>query len=226
VSSSAEGRFYAGIFAALLATIGLSFLEPSATVSKSSGTRGLRAFAADVKWISAYRAWQNHDEVRLKRDLTWATKLAPSNTLFWLEGARMLGYDVAAWRRAEVGQRAEFGRVNRAAFESAQTFLAEAEKWHPTRSALPIEEAIMQSRLAGDASASEQSLARAQECADAPYFAARIRAELLVQLGREREGLQILEAEYAQLPKTDPRAMAEVVADRIADLRARLGESG
>lgn len=204
----------------------LSGLEPEGAGSPFPHQGGFRAFAADVKWISAYQAWQNRDESRLKQELAWATRLAPGNLIYWLEGARMLGYDVAAWRREDHSQADPIRKINRTAFESARKHLAAGEIWHPERAALPIEEAILQLRLVDDVAAAEQAMARAQQCADAPYFVARVRAELLIKLGREREALILLESELERLPRSDPRALVDVVEQRIADLRVRLAETG
>ena len=47
-------------------------------------------------------------------------------------------------------------------------------------------------RLANDARAAERALTRAQKCSDAPPYVARVRAELLVRMGRDREALEVL----------------------------------
>lgn len=208
------------------AAVFLSWLEPASTETTSRNLHGFRAFAADVKWISAYQAWQNRDEIRLKQELAWATRLAPGNMVYWLEGARMLGYDVAAWRRGDLRQAGDIDQINRTAFESARAYLAAGEIRHPRRAVFPIEEAVMQLRLVGDGAAAEKAMARAQHYADAPYFVARVRAELLIKLGREREALTLLESEIERLPRSDPRALVDVVEQRIVDLRLRLGEAG
>jgi hypothetical protein len=59
---------------------------------------------------------------------------------------------------------------------------------------------------------------------DAPYYAARIYAELLVGLGREAEALAWLERQLVTLPANDPAARREVVVERIQWLKVRVGE--
>ncbi|MDB4473371.1 hypothetical protein N9023_00045 [Opitutaceae bacterium] len=209
-----------------MAAVCLSWFEPERSENTSRDIGGFRAFAADVKWIAAYQAWQNRDETRMKQELAWATRLAPGNVIYWLEGARMLGYDVAAWRRGDLVEADDISQINQTAFELARAHLSAGEVCHPERAALPIEEAVMQLRLVGNVASAEQALARAQQCADAPYFVARVRAELLIKLGREREALTLLESEIERLPRSDPRALVDVVEQRIMDLRLRLGEAG
>lgn len=218
---------------ALAVAIGLSFVEPTTdrfiTAESSPAVRsqggellgGFRSVAADLKWIAVYHSWSKRDETALHRELNWVIELNPNVLLFWLNGARMLGFDVAAWKRGANPDIRAHPSINRVQLERALQFLDQASKFHPDHSAIPIEEAILHLRLTDDIEAAEQAFARAQSCADAPFYVARVRAQLLERLGQPEKALRILEIELERLPEDDPRAMLSVVRARIARLRQK-----
>lgn len=186
---------------------------------------GFREIAADFSWIAVYHAWQKRDVETLRQELAWATALNPDSTMFWLDGARMLGFDVAAWRREESVDVATHKLINCEQLDLAVSFLDLAQAMHPDRADYPVEQAVLHLRLANDARAAERALIRAQKCSDAPPYVARVRAELLVRMGRDREALEVLLHAWATLPPQDPRAMLEVIETRIREIRRRLGKS-
>lgn len=235
INDSVSQRWILGGLA-LIGAIGLSCLEPSlrsdlddemrsvTSRDEVSPSGGFRALAADLKWIAAYQAWQNRDESGLRRELDWVVQLNPQTELFWLDGARMLGFDVAAWRRSTTPDPETHALINREQLDQAVQFLGRAEEFHPRRSNFLIEEAILHLRLTGDLRSAEQALARAQACDDAPYFVPLIRAELLVKRGENKSALKILETELLRLGPEDPVTMGAVIRSRIKELRLR--ESG
>ena len=220
----------------LIGAIGLSCLEPGhrsdlvdekgSVTSRAaiSPSGGLRALAAGLKWIAVYQAWQNRDESGLRRELEWVVHLNPQTELFWLGGARMLGFDVAAWRRSTTPDPGTHGLINREQLDQAVQLLGRAAEFHPRRSVFLIEEAIFHLRLTRDLRSAEQALARAQVYDDAPDFVPQIRAELLVKLGEDNAALKILETELLRRGPEDPAAMNAVIRSRINELRLR--ESG
>ena len=56
---------------------------------------------------------------------------------------------------------------------------------------------------------------------DAPYFAARVYADLLLRLDRPTEAYAFLKTLYTKLPD-DPMAQADIVLERIRELEAQL----
>ena len=232
INDSTSWRWIPGGFA-LIGAIGLSGLEPSLRSDLVDEVRsvtsrdevnpigGFRALAADLKWIAAYQAWQNYDESGLRRELEWVVQLNPQIELFWLDGARMLGFDVAAWRRSTTPDPETHALINREQLDQAVQFLGRAAEFHPRRSDFLIEEAILHLRLTGDLRSAEQALARAQVCDDAPYFVPRIRAELLVKLGEDESALEILEIELLRRGTEGPVARGAVIRSRIKELRLR-----
>ncbi len=176
---------------------------------------GFRALAADLMWVSAYQAWQERDLPTMRRRLGWVGAIDPRPLTFWLNGARMLGFDAAAWAEANNILRAQ---ARQAALAEALDHLATARRWHGARAALAIEEAVLHWRLGEDREAALHALERASACADAPYFVGRLRGEMLVALGREAEALAWLREFRATLPADDEAAEVEVVDRRIARL--------
>lgn len=184
---------------------------------------GFRELAAGLRWIEVYGDWRRRDESELERGLEWVTRLDPAALGYWLNGARMLAYDVTAWRMSRPEQRVGADGIRQQQLATALAWLDRAANQHPDRAAIPIERAVLHWTVGRDLHAAEMALAEAQRCADAPYFVARVRAEFLVRQGREREALAVLEQTRRHLPEDDPAALVGVVDQRIAALRQRVG---
>ncbi len=182
-----------------------------------SGLVGLRELSAAFGWVGVYRDWRRRDEEAMIRGLEWTVRLDPNTLTYWLEGARMITYDVAAWRRTEAEGR-DGEAVQREQLLRGIAWLDRARHRHPGEAALPIEQAVMWWSIARDAARAERALAAAQECAEVPYYVVRIRAEMLIHLGREAAARDLLQQELPRLSRGDPRAMRAVVEQRIREL--------
>jgi TPR repeat protein len=79
---------------------------------------------------------------------------------------------------------------------------------------------IYLNRLKDDANAAKWFLQASQQD-DAPYFAARIHAELLRKQGRNIEAYDFLKNLHIQLPNT-PFAQKGIILERILDLEKTL----
>jgi hypothetical protein len=149
---------------------------------------GLRAVAADFAWLRAYAGWEDCDAARTESLLDLVVALDPRPLPFWLNGARMIAYDFPVWRINAPGSRigaAEARRIEVAAAERALTFLERAHTAHPNSAAVWIERANIELNGLHDPAAAAESYRRASELPGAPYFAARVHAELLRRLGRK-----------------------------------------
>ena len=73
-----------------------------------------------------------------------------------------------------------------------------------------------------DLAAGAESYRRASEQPRAPYYAARLHAEVLRRQGRNAEALKWLRDLHPRLPKNDEAAAADVVLERIRDLEREL----
>jgi hypothetical protein len=191
--------------------------EDAASVWASFG--GIRELAAGLQWVRVYGAWRKQDAALLERRLRWVVRLDPEPLAYWLNGARMLCHDVAAWRLAEAGSSTEAAGIRQVQLRQGLAWLTQAAAVHPNRAVVPIEEAVLHWTVQRDGAAVVTALARAQTCPDAPWFVARLRAEMLRRLDRPEEALAVLEEIRPGLPEDDPAAMVHVVDLRIAELR-------
>jgi hypothetical protein len=188
---------------------------------------GFRALAADLLWLKTYGAWAACDPAATQALVRLVTTIDERPLRFWLNGARIMAYDVAAWRLqserrgpdlpAEVRRRIVDEQA-RAALE----YLADARCHHPESAALCIEIANLHLNRQADLAAAAAWYRLAAESPGAPYYAARIHAELLQRLGRQQEAYAWLCRIHPTLPAGEKEAMAALVLRRIRDLERTL----
>ena len=178
---------------------------------------GLRPLVASGCWLRANLAWERRDETATIAwlDLTVATDERPA--YFWLNGSRMLAYDMPAWK-VDAGSRRDEDFTRR-----ALDFLEKGLHWRGADSALLIEMGNLHLRRRGDLESAARYYGRAAEMPGAPYYAARIHAELLLALGRPVEALMWLRQVLPGLPPDEPAARRLVVESRIRVLEEMTG---
>lgn len=185
---------------------------------------GLRSAVAGGFWLRANLAWERRDyaDLRVMIESTVAADERP--VYFWLNGARMLAYDVPTWVAPDAPGIVRRNMVRHQSDEALQ-FLEKGLRWHGADAALHIEMANICLRQRGDLEGAARHYRLAAEEPGAPYYAARIHADLLDQLGRRGEALAWLQRVLPGLPADDPAARREVVQARIkaweADLAGR-----
>ena len=182
-----------------------------------------RGLAADLMWIKAYREWSQRDVNAMRTTLGQAVMLNPSATDFWLNGARMLAYDVTAWRLGDL-ETQDFGSLNRIKHEQlgeALGFLELGRRSQPEAWELDVEAAIIRMNLTEDWAGALAILESLEHKEGVPYYIGRIRAEILLKLDRKPEALTWLRKFESTLPDDDPAARKEVVWSRIAELEHR-----
>jgi hypothetical protein len=187
---------------------------------------GFRALVADAAWLQMYTRWERRDLPGCETLLRLVGSLDPRPLYFWLNGARIMAYDFTAWRIVAAGgyesvAAAEQERVGREQAHLALRHLDAAMQFHPASADLWIERANVQLRV-GDLAAAADSYRRAWEQPNAPFYAARLHAEMLRRLGRKREALAWLVQLHPQLPPDVPAAAADVVRARIDELEREL----
>ena len=186
---------------------------------------GMRAAVASGFWLRTNEAWERQDAAGTTALLQLTVAADERPLYFWLNGARMLAYDIPTWGNASPDQPAAVQRKAAAAgVTAAQAFLEAGWRAHPESAELLIELGNIQLRAGGDRAAAAELFRRAAELPGAPYYAARIHGELLRELGRPREALEWLRKILPGLPADDPAARREVVEQRIKALEAQLGE--
>jgi hypothetical protein len=187
---------------------------------------GLRALVADGLWLKTYRAWAVGDLAATERLIRLVTTVDDRPVYYWLNGARIMAYDMSEWRRAAHARRGGSADGERLIVEeqaeTALDYLADAHRCHPESAAVCVETANIHLYRRGDLWSAAGWYRRAAELPDAPYYAARIHGELLRRLGREREAYLWLCRLHPNLPADNPEAMAEVVLKRIRGLEEAL----
>jgi len=176
---------------------------------------GMRSMVASGWWLRANLAWE-------KRDLAATTALIDLTVVaderplyFWLNGARILANDMPEWRMAGPVPRAYRSVVNEQQAQVALRFLERGLRWHGPRAELYIEMANIHLRRRSDVEEAARYYRLAAEQPDAPYYAARIHAELLRELRRPTEALAWLRHVLNTLPEGDELARRDVVIERI-----------
>jgi tetratricopeptide (TPR) repeat protein len=206
---------------------------------------GFRALAADMVWLRANVSWERREVEATEAWLRLGTTLDSRPLFFWLQGARMLAWDMPGWRIEAEGGAAVVPGARQGAIVAEQAarglaYLEQARRFHPDRAAVDVEVGNLQLQRRGDLAAAAAAYRAAAQRPDAPYYAARLHAEMLRRLGRDAEALAWLRETYATLPgapgvERSPgmserewawrveQARAEDVAARIRELEARVG---
>lgn len=178
---------------------------------------GLRPVVAGGYWLRANVAWERREAAAMEAFLGLTVAADERPLHYWLNGARMLAYDGPAWQPPDaplvIRRRAIEDQARR-----ALRFLENGLQWHGADAALYVEMANIHLRQLGDRESAARCYRRAAEQPGAPYYAARIHAELLRELGRPQEALAWLRQLLPRLPGDDPAARRGVVIQRIKEL--------
>ena len=186
---------------------------------------GFRAIVADFTWLRLHVIWEQRDLAATDTLLRLVTTIDPRPLYFWVNGARIIAFDMKAWRIAEAGGHEVLPAVQRDRLGAEQARLAirlleEAMTFHPGNAALWIERANIELNRLRDGEAAAESYRKAWEQPGAPTYAARLHAELLRRLGRKAEALVWLTRLHPQLPPEEEGT--ELVLSRIRDLEREL----
>jgi hypothetical protein len=189
---------------------------------------GFRALVADAVWIRMYVLWERHDLPGTQSLIQLVTAVDPRPIYFWINGARILAHDFSAWRIEAAGGYETAGpaveeRVSREQGSLALSLLDAAMAYHPASADLWIERANIELHRLHDLAAAAESYRRAWEQPRAPYYAARLHAELLRRQGRKADALDWLVKLYPTLPPADEGAARDTVLGRIRELESELG---
>lgn len=180
---------------------------------------GLRSVVAGGYWLRANVAWEDREAAVMEAFLGLTVAADERPLHYWLNGARMLAYDVPAWQPAEaplvIRRRATDEQARR-----ALRFLESGLHWHGADAAIHVEMANIHLRRLGDLESAARCYRLAAEQPGAPYYAARIHAELLRELDRPVEALAWLRQILPGLPGDDPATRRGVVMQRIKELES------
>jgi hypothetical protein len=185
----------------------------------------LRAPLADLCWLQVQLNWEERNLLATQASLRNAVTVDPRPLTFWLNGARMLAYDMPEWRLAGMSAPTSEDfrrRVDQEQGGLALAWLDQAESQHPESPEILIERANIQLNRLHDVAAAAESYRRATEKPGTPPYAARLYAELLRRLGRKAEAHAWLVKLYPTLRGLEDGA-EELVLARIWALEAELG---
>ncbi|MBC7367496.1 MAG: hypothetical protein H7343_11920 [Undibacterium sp.] len=188
---------------------------------------GFRALAGDFLWLRLFAGWQDRDLPGTQTLIRAVVAVDPRPIYFWLNGARMLAYDLPAWRIQAEGGYEAVSPARRRVIEVEHAQLAlrhieEARKVQLDAAALWVEQANIELNKLDDAAAAAASYRRAWEAPGGPYYAARIYAEVLRKQGKNAEAYAWLRNLHAKLPPDDEAANAPLVLARIRELEKTL----
>lgn len=187
---------------------------------------GFRALVADAVWVRMYVLWEKYDLPGVETLVRLVTSVDPRPVYFWVNGARIVAYDLASWRIMLVGgyettPESVQDRIGREQALQALRHLDQAMTFHPQNAELWIERANIQLNRLRDMPAAAESYRRASEQPNAPFYAGRLYGELLRRMGRKAEALVWLRRFYPTLPPDDEGT--RIVGERIKDLERELG---
>lgn len=188
---------------------------------------GFRSIIADFLWLQTNAVWENRERAKLDSMVRLVTSIDPRPEFFWINAARMIAYDVPHWRIREEGGYREVPEwrqreIDLEQAEQAFALIRRGLEFHPDSPQLYLEIGqIYMIRLDDPAKAAPWFL-RASEQPDAPYFAARIYAELLRRQGKDAEAYDFLKGLFTRLPDDDPYAHKGIILERIRELEETL----
>jgi len=188
---------------------------------------GFRAIVANFFWIRTYAVWQENDIPKTQTLIKLVTAIDPRPLFFWQNGSRIIAYDMPNWRIDKAGGYDAVPQNVQRRFDEEQSkvaveYLENALEFHPEHPLLVLEIGnVFLNRLKDNETAARYYL-RASKHPDAPYYAARIYAELLRRLDRKPEAYAFLKELYPTLPKDNMMAQAPIVLERIRELEEEL----
>ncbi len=188
---------------------------------------GFRAIVADLFWIRTNTIWEKNDLPGTQTSIKLVTAIDPRPIYFWLNGSRMIAYDMPNWRVDKAGGYDAVPDSVKRHFEEEQSsvaieYLNGALGFHPENPLLTLEIANIHLNRLKDVETAAGFYLKAARQKDAPYYAARIYAELLRRLGRNLEAYEFLKQLQPTLPTEDPLSQSTVVLERIRELEDEL----
>ena len=188
---------------------------------------GFRTIIADFLWLRLNTHWEQRDTAKVAALMHMVTTLDPRPEFFWIHSARILAYDMPNWRIREEGgyEAVPTSRWDAIDAEQAQlafVLLEQAEHYQPNNPKIPLEIGqIYLNRLDSPEDAAPWFL-KASRLPGAPFYAARIYAELLRRTKQPAKAYAFLKELYRDLPDDNPYAQKPIVLERIRELEAEL----
>lgn len=189
---------------------------------------GFRALAANFMWLRLNAYWEEDDLPNSQTMIRMVTTVDPRPLYFWLNGARMIAYDMSVWRVNEfhpVWEEVPETVIHRMDDEQgtvAIDYLERGLDFHPENPRIYVEIANIYQRKKRDVETAAEYFRLASLTEDPPPYAPRIYAELLRRLDRHREAYEWLVDLYPQLDPDVPSDRPAIVLERIRELEDEL----
>ena len=182
---------------------------------------GLRALAADFLWLQTNYYWQQENHGLTKTTARTVTRLQPDFPYFWIEASRMIIYDMPVWRfgKDRTAPKSVEQRIRREQAERGLELLREGEKFAPESAALPAEQARVYWTVLDDPEMAQEYYRIAYEKPSHRALYARLRAVILMDLGRDQEALMWLRRVLAGMDPSDNPAQYSLMQSYVQELQ-------
>jgi hypothetical protein len=147
---------------------------------------GSRELIADALWLESYLAWSAQDLARTDDLIRLTVKVDDRPLAFWIQGARIMAYDMPHWICAAEPLRKEFERER---IGSALRFLEQGLRRHPACADLMVEIGNLQLYRRHDLEAAAAWYRQAAATHGAPGYAARVYAGLAERMANANEAV-------------------------------------
>lgn len=188
---------------------------------------GFRTIVADFLWLQLNHDWEKRDRVKVDALARLVTTLDPRPDFFWINAARITAYDVPNWRIREEGgyatvPEARQRQLDHQQAEQAFVLLHRALEFHPNNPKIHLEFAQIYLNRLKDLEQAAAWFLSASHQRGAPFYAARIHAELLRRMDKNQEAYAFLKGLFLLLPNDNPYAQKDIVLERIRELEDEL----
>ena len=185
---------------------------------------GFRTLVADILWLRTMYTWEEENLEKTHSLIQFTTTVDPRPKFFWINGARIIANDMPHWEDAQEDTPAKTRWKTISLARSAIELLEKAQAHHADKPDMILEIGhININRLRDMETAARYYLHAYTEYETAPYYIARLYAQLLRRMGRNREAYEYLKRLHPTLPDGVIYAQKSVVLRRIRILEKTLG---
>jgi len=183
---------------------------------------GLRALAADFLWLQTNYYWQKKNYGLTETTARAVTRLQPDYPFFWIETARMIAYDMPVWRfgKDRTTPKTVEKRIRRQQAERGLAFLDEAAQFAPESAAIPAEKARIYWTVLDEPGQAERYYKIAFEKPSRRALYARLRAVILMDLGRSQEAEEWLEKVLSEMKPSQSPSQYRLMEEYLQELRS------
>lgn len=181
---------------------------------------GLRQTVANFLWISAYESWEARDLEAVRSKFYLAVAIDPEEWFFWSNGARMMAYDFPRW--VPVSSEADEVQARMRYATEAILWLESATAYFPKDYRVYLEIGMIRLHVLRDTRSAAAAFKAAWECSDAPFFTARVYAELMRKAGEPEIAYAWYCGWLTGLPAEAQITQAAIILPRIREIEASL----